>query len=256
MTAVCVCVCVCVCVVVCVCVYVCVVVYVLVSTAKVATFFVLAAGFAEAFTQLGPAAGGMRLLHGAVVRSRSAWSPALRMSADEEYDEVFARVNMRAEIEPMQLIMAFLEHSYSSSPACRSIDVLEESFQNADFKPIGNIVNFFSKATSPVELHYSHSLVCEDGPNAMAPLSESTPTISALPMVSPAPSEDSDVRDVLARVQAMEEQHPSTTPTKNQRWSREHSLQTCCQWEKKHVAEKFISDLIYSDGGTDDGMQF
>jgi hypothetical protein len=228
------------------------VVYVLVSTAKVATFFVLAAGFAEAFTQLGPAAGGMRLLHGAVARSRSAWSPALRMSADEEYDEVFARVNMRAEIEPMQLIMAFLEHSYSSSPACRSIDVLEESFQNADFKPIGNIVNFCYKATSPAELH--DSLVCEDGPNAMAPLSESIPTISALPVVSPAPSEDSDVRDVLARVQAMEEQHPSMTPTKNQRWSREHSLQTCCQWEKKHVAEKFISDLIYSHGGTDAGM--
>jgi len=232
---------------VCVCV-----VYVLVSIAKVATFFVLAAGFAEAFTQLGPAAGGMRLLHGAVARSRS-WSPALRMSADEEYDEVFARVNMRAEIEPMQLIMAFLEHSYSSSPACRSIDVLEESFQNADFKPIGNIVNFFNKATSPADLHYS--LVCEDGPNAMAPLSESTPTISALPMVSPAPSEDSDVRDVLARVQAMEEQHPSMTPTKKLRWSREHSLQTCCQWEKKHVVEKFISDLMYGDGGRDDGMQ-
>jgi hypothetical protein len=223
----------------------------------------LAAGCAEAFMPL-PAVVALRRQHApgqlAPRSPRSLRVPALRMSSSgrddsEEFDVVFARVDIRTEVEPVQLVMAYFEHAYQSESAERPMDHLEASLAAPyipsmlppTFPPPGTTT--LSESSGTTTLSQSNS-----GTTTFARSLIDTAAPSSVPPTTPAefvaaqleePEADKEVIDVLARVKAMEDQHEGNdiiTPTKDSKWSREHSLSTCCQWEKRQVSEAIINN--------------
>jgi hypothetical protein len=219
----------------------------------------LTAGCAEAFMSLTGVSGVLRRQHAlgrvAPQSPRSLRVPALRMSSSgrddsEEFDVVFARVDIRTEVEPVQLVMAYFEHAYQSESAERPVDHLEASLA-APYIPSMLAPTFPSPGTTTLSepsgtttLSQSKSGTTTFSRSLIDTTAPTTPAEFVAAQLKE-PEADKEVLDVLARVKAMEDQHEGndiTTPTKDSKWSREHSLSTCCQWEKRQVSEAIINN--------------
>jgi hypothetical protein len=81
-----------------------------------------------------PASGPLGLRKHA---ARRVGGSHVRMQTGEGFEDdiVFARVNARMDLEPMQLVLAYMEHALESEPAVRPCDLLEAAFAAGAAEP-------------------------------------------------------------------------------------------------------------------------
>ncbi len=145
-------------------------------------------GHAGAFLLPASAAVGLRKSTGSG-RARAARRGALRMTGDDfEDDFVFARVYARMELEPVQLVLAYMEHAYASESAIIPADLLEAAWSSSPGSTPDDVPQKPDEPSAPTEPIAPPTL-----PPIGAKELRATP-VEDLPTPDTAPEEDADVK--------------------------------------------------------------